>query len=335
MSSIKGSGAIGMGMLNEESKKVSSYKVETLYLPVSQIHPNKRNEMSMSGIEELASQIKALGNISQPLEVIQREDGEYDIITGHRRYTAIKLLIDRGEWDPEKPIRCELKDLDAIKLNLSDEDKEMMCILTSNQQREKTDADRYFESLQWKKIIANLRKNGVEFLVTGIDKNGEEVGENIKGVRTRDIIARQMNISGSQLSKYEKVENNGSDMLKEALKQNKVNISNASNIANMPKEEQEKFIEETLANKADDEQITTDDVAVAKFENQKNKQKKKKEKADLVELPKGLINDKVFKRDVKDIQKAIKERADGIQLSDSQFKEYCRHINGLRNVFGC
>lgn len=330
---VKGSGAVGLGMLNAESKKVASDKVETLYLKASQIHPNERNKMSMNGIEELASQIKALGNISQPLEVIQRENGEYDIITGHRRYTAISLLIERGEWDPEKPIRCELKDLDKITLNIPNETKEMLSILVSNQQREKTDADRYFESLEWKKIIASLRKNGEEFLVTGIDENGEEIGESIKGVRTRDIVARQMNMSSSQLSKFEKVENKGSDMLKEALKQNKVNISNASSIASMPKEEQEQFIEKTLATKKSNEQITTDDIAVAKVE--KEKEKSKKKTAETVELPKGMINDKVFKKDIKDIQKAIKDVQEGIQLSDSRYAEYCRYINGLKNIFGC
>ena len=328
MDKIKGSGAVGAGLLNAESRKVNVQK-RTEYILFDKIQPNPRNEMSMTGIEELASQIK-LSGLEQPLVVYQKEDGDYMILTGHRRYTAIKTLIERGDWDKSQPIECKVKDLEDMDVPLDMEDKEMLSILVTNQTREKTDADIAFEIKEWKNIISKLREQGVTFMVSGYDESGNPIKTEIAGVRTQEIVAKQMGLSKSQVANFNKVENKGSEPLKQALKTNRINISTASDVANMTKEEQTEFIEKTLAKKEDGEQITSSDVAVAKREMAQKQTAKSKE-----ELPQGLITDKIFKKDLKSIQQAIKEADTGFQLSDSQYKAYCRHIDGLKNVFGC
>lgn len=329
---IKGSGvAVGAGLLNEESKKVTIQK-KTEYIRFDKIKPNPRNEMSMTGIEELASQIKLVG-LEQPLVVYQKEDGSYMILTGHRRYTAIKLLVERGDWDKNQPVECRVKDLDDMDVPLEVEEKEMLSILVTNQTREKTDADLAFEIKEWKNIISKLREQGVTFMVAGYDEEGNAIKKEIAGVRTQDIVAGQLGISKTQVAKFNKVENQGSASLKEALKNGNINISNASEVASMSKEEQEEFIDKTLEKKEEGEKITSEDVAMAKREiSQKKATRGETEKE---ELPEGLINDKVFRKDLKAIQKAIKDADNGIQLSENQYKAYCRHIEGLKSVFGC
>lgn len=325
---IKGSSAVGAGLLNEESLKMKKQK-KTEYIPISKIFPNPRNEMSMAGIEELANQIK-LSGLEQPLVVYQTEDGNYRILTGHRRYTAIKTLIEQGDWNENQPVECKVKDLDEMDVPLSTEDKEMLSLLVTNQTREKTDADIAFEIREWKQIILKLRASGVNVMVTGYDEEGNPIKENITGIRTQELVAKQLGMSNSQIAKFNKVENRGTDMLKAALKKGNINIANAANVAGMSEEDQESLIEKTLENKSDDEMITSDDIAKAKREMVHKTTVKKED-----ELPEGMINDKVFKKDIKLIQKAIKKSENGIQLTDNQYSEYCRHIEGLKKVFGC
>lgn len=116
------------------------------------------------------------------------------------------------------------------------EDKEMLSLLVTNQTRAKTDADIAFEIKEWKNIISKLRAKGIDFMVAGYDENGEVIKTNIAGVKTQQLVANQMGISSAQVAKFNKVENQGSEALKNALKTNKINISNAAAVASMPRE---------------------------------------------------------------------------------------------------
>lgn len=60
-------------------------------IPVDQVHPSPNNPRErLAGIDELADSIKGVGLI-QPL-VVQPIEGGYQIIAGHRRYAAVRLL---------------------------------------------------------------------------------------------------------------------------------------------------------------------------------------------------------------------------------------------------
>lgn len=335
MDKIKGysSQKVGEGLLSDVSKGQMVIQRKTEYIPFSSIHPNPKNKMSMNGIDELASQIK-LSGLEQPLVVYQQEDGSYMILTGHRRYTAIKTLIERGEWDAEKQlIECKVKDLESMKLPLELEEKEMLSILVTNQSREKTDADIAFEIKEWKKIIHKLKQQGIDFLVAGYDENGEPIKKDIAGMRTQSVVANQMGMSKSQVAKFDKVENQGSEKLQSALENGEININNAYTVASMPKEAQDEFIEKTLDKKEDGEQIDSKDVAVAVKElEDKKSEPKKKTKKNQEELPEGTISDKILKRDINPVLKALK--TENVQLSENQYKDYCRYINGLKKIFG-
>ena len=66
---------------------------------------NVRFEGNYGDISELADNINAKGLI-QPLIVEQTDDDTYVIISGHRRYAAMNMLIDRGVWDDNYLVNC-------------------------------------------------------------------------------------------------------------------------------------------------------------------------------------------------------------------------------------
>lgn len=321
--------SVGMGLLNQQSQNAEIQR-RTEYIPYGHIHPNSRNKMSMQGLEALASQIKNSG-LEQPLVVYQREDGEYTLLTGERRYRAIGMLIESGEWDKDKPVECKVKDLDRMSLPLDFEGKEMLSILVTNQNRNKTDADKAFEVENWTKLISELRSKGVEYLVSEYDEQGNFVQSGkIAGVNTKEVIAEQMGIASGQVAKFNKVENRGSESLKEALKNNRINVNNAARVAGMDTEEQEKFIRQTLEAKGDEEQITSDDVVKAIYK-QKPEQRTSTQKKEEVQTPEGWVDGKTFKKDLQKIQRLL--NVQGVQLTESQYAIYCRYITGLERLF--
>ena len=87
------------------------------------------------------------------------------LLGGERRITAIDKLIEDPnvqEWNEDTLIPCVIKNLEEIDLPLSDEAKEQYALITTNKEARKyTDSDRYIEVMAWKKIIDELRANGV------------------------------------------------------------------------------------------------------------------------------------------------------------------------------
>ncbi len=321
---------IGTGLLNDVSK-AAPIKERTKYIHYNDLKPNPRNKMSMNNIDELAGLIKLAG-LKQALTVYQNPDGSYTITTGHRRYAAIGKLIANGDWEENALVECKVEDLDEMDLPLSVADKEMFSILVTNQQREKTDADKLFEVREWKNLITKLREKGIEFIVTGIDENGEEIKQQIAGVNTRDIIAGQLGESTAQIAKYNKVENQGTEELKGAVEDDLININNASDLASLPEEKQIEVVEKARDNNT---QITSKDIAVAKKEvsDAKATNGRKERNSNIVSVPDNMVTLRQFKRDIKLIEQYLKTQEPGHQLSEDKYKTYCRNIVSLRELF--
>lgn len=98
---------------------------ELLDIPVSTLvehHENVRTEYDDDGIAELAQSIAANG-LLQPLLVHGGQDGTYQLIAGHRRLRAIKLLVDTKRWKKTQTVPCMVRsaavaDKDATVLML-------------------------------------------------------------------------------------------------------------------------------------------------------------------------------------------------------------------------
>jgi ParB family chromosome partitioning protein len=69
-------------------------KMKFDYLPLSKIDvglSNVRKSNVEEGIDELANSIKEIG-VQQPVVVLEKEDGRFDLIIGQRRYLACKKI---------------------------------------------------------------------------------------------------------------------------------------------------------------------------------------------------------------------------------------------------
>jgi hypothetical protein len=169
-------------------------------------------------------------------------------------------------------------------------------------------------------------------MTVGVDEEGNLIKQDITNVKTQKLVGDQMHKSAAYVGQIDKIENKGSDALKEALMQEKVNISVGSKIAGLKKEEQEHFIEQALAKKGEEESITDDDLRRYQYEKTKTSVKKKEEELEEDTLPGKLITEKQLKADLKKITKALKANG-GIRLDDTKYDTYIRQINILEKLF--
>ena len=223
-------------LMNSESLALGKEILRIEYLPRDRIHKNPKNRAySMDGIEELARDIRMCG-LEQPLVVYQREDGEYMLLTGERRLTAIDILLADGKWDGEIP--CIIRSLDEYGLPINDDLKERYAILRTNAfNRKMTDADLMRQAMEYREIILALKKAGFRELPIGYDGDGNLLTQNIRG-RIRKTVADLIGVSTGQISKIEYIEKHGIDETKDAVRSGKLDIADGARIAALPEEQQ-------------------------------------------------------------------------------------------------
>lgn len=223
-------------LLSDVSIAKRNEGMEIVWIPRAKIEKNKRNGYKVRDVAALAADIRKNG-LGTPLEVRQSESG-YVLISGERRLTAIDELIRSGDWKLDIP--CFVKKLGDYNVNLSDASKEMYAILRTNcLTRKDSDADLYFEAVEWSKIIQEAKKNGESLLLVDGDENPTEL--QLQG-RTREIVARELQISNGQVGKITYIEKNAIPEVKEAILKEQMKIAAAFCLASMSEEEQREFM---------------------------------------------------------------------------------------------
>ena len=136
------SAALGLteGLLNSKSLELKQ-GLEIVKIPIDKIIENENNNYSINDIDELIESIKTVG-LKQNLDVMKLPDGNYKLLTGHRRFTALKELSK--EDDKFKFVPCSITDINSVKLPVSEKSKEEYLITTTNAtQRNMTESDKY------------------------------------------------------------------------------------------------------------------------------------------------------------------------------------------------
>ena len=235
-------GSTGAGLLNEASKNLAKNNMEITYIPRDEIYKNPKNEYSISDIENLADLIYVMG-LREPLG-IKPEGSGYKLIEGERRLTAIDKLITDGKWEGDIPCIIREKELKVNVDILSDEEKEILEIAGTNAgQRKYSEADYLFEVEKLEPIYKKLKASGIgEF--TYESDTGDKITQSLTGKKSRELLAERLNVSPAQVGKISKVANNGTEELKEAVKEGTANIAVAAEIASMEKEDQKRLIEQ-------------------------------------------------------------------------------------------
>lgn len=299
----------GSGLLSDASKDV--VKMNIVNIEREKINKNPKNKYKIGEIDTLAESIKIYG-IVNPLNVRKNSDGTYTLLGGERRITAIDKLIDDPnvpDWNEYTLIPCVIKDLDKIKLPISDEMKEKYAIVTTNKEARKyTDSDRYYEMQAWKEIIEELRSNGVEML-NDVDEDGEENSIQIKGEKTMDILSKVTGMSRGQVQRYDKVEKKAEPELLNAMLDDNISVGVAEKATDMLSSEQQK----KLAKDSRKKKIQPSDV---------EKYKDDDEKTELTSIQ--------FKNDIANISDAVKDGK--AYLSEKERKEYDKLIKKLEKL---
>lgn len=207
--------SIGMDM---KAASADSFVDNIQMIEFSEIKQNKDNFYTLSELELLADDIERQG-LKHNLVVCKDSAGSgYWLISGHRRYSAIKLLIEQQRLKSTL-IPC------YVDGERSQAEARLNLIMLNATQRKYTDAETMAEYEMLKQTIQQL----------------EDEGKPVKG-RIREIIAKTLNVSPAQVGKIENIRNNAIDEVHEAVKNGEMSISTANEVAKLNPEKQQEII---------------------------------------------------------------------------------------------
>lgn len=128
------------------------------YIDIQKIHPDPGNFYSLDGVEELAGNIELIG-LQQPLRVRPdpEHEGEYIIVSGHRRRAAIELLVKEGK-ETFRLVPCLIEGHQE-----SDAMRQLRLIMANSSTRKLTSADLSRQAEEVEKLLYQLKEEGTEF----------------------------------------------------------------------------------------------------------------------------------------------------------------------------
>lgn len=188
--------------------KVNGVDTFTKELFIKELIPSEKNFYGIREIEELVESIRENGLLHN-LVVREKEDGTYEIISGERRY---KALLELGY----EKVPCQ------VKKNISDLDAEIMLIQANVESRELTATEK-MEGIKRLKAIYEEKKS---------------LGEKVHG-KIRDLIGKDMGLSGVQVGRYQKIDKDLIPELKDKLDKEEITLTQAHTLSSLKEEEQE------------------------------------------------------------------------------------------------
>ncbi len=213
-----------LDLLNNSSGEEKVNKIEkstefrTIQININDLIPSEDNFYSTKDISDLKSSIEMFG-VQQNLVVKKLDNEKYEIIAGHRRYKALKTLIEEDKKEFQY-VPCKV---DGNEDSIRDK---LLLIITNSTTRELTDYEKTIQAERLKELLIEYKKE-----------------EKLPG-RVREIIADILNTSSSQIARMEGITNNLIPEFKEEFKEEKVNVSTAHELSTLPEYEQQAAFEE-------------------------------------------------------------------------------------------
>ena len=194
-----------------------------IWLNPYEVKPSDSNFYAQENIEELADSFLAVGQ-QQPT-VLGKVDGQFWIVSGHRRYRANILNIERGHQEYQQ-VRYLYKDMTQPMLELS-------LLMGNAYNRELTAWEKTQQAKRLKEALIRAKK---------------EDGLEIPG-KLRDVVAGLMNESSSNIAKMESITHNAVQEIQDQFKNGNMGISAAYEAAKLSPEEQKAVAEKTAEGK--------------------------------------------------------------------------------------
>lgn len=276
------------------------------------IKVNEKNFYNVEDVEELSKSIKENGlmhNI-EVLEVIENDNKYYKILSGERRYQAIKKLRELGERFDTIPCKV-IKGLNEI-------DEEIHLIKGNSDTRIISEEER---RIQIKRLNELYKLKG--------EVNG-------KKINAKKEIAKELQISERSVERYNNINNKLIEPLQEFFDKKLISMTDASKFSLLDQQVQLAILD-LLQTQS---KVSKEEVEVLKAENKKliedrdSKEQKLKEKELAIvkiKLEKSKLNDESKKivaeknkleNEMNKIEKSIKEKMENEKLEEvSKLKE--------------
>lgn len=208
------------GLADKVNRIEAKENFNLLEIDIDKLMPSTKNFYGIREVEELAESIKESG-LMHNLVVRKINDGSYEILSGERRYHALKKL-------GYKKIPCQVKDM-------TDLDAEILLIQANAKQRELTAIEK-MNGIKKLKELYDIKK-----------RNGEPLP---KGKKTRDVIGEEIGLSGSQVAKYQQVDNNLIGGLKDKFNSGDITLTQATTLCSLQPIEQAAIYDQIKSMKA-------------------------------------------------------------------------------------
>ena len=225
---------------NDKLKAKENFKIE--FIDINKLVENKKNLYELVNIDELAEDIK-LNGLHNNLLARPLDNGTYELIGGHRRYNALKKLVNEGNKE------FILVPVQVKKYN--DVDMEINLIMDNALTRELTDTEKLNQVKRLKELAEEKKKLG------------EDVGS------VRKFIAKSLNLSETQVQRYSNVDKNLIEELKQILNEGKMKFSSANELASLNEESQKALVNIVRENEITKSQAEQLKQKVKKLENDK------------------------------------------------------------------
>ena len=307
----------------DELKAKESFTLQ--FIEVDKIKRNENNFYEIVDIEQLANDIAENG-LEHNLVVNKIADDEYELISGERRLTAIKSLLEKDEkaYENFKKIPCKVVTCNAI-------DSQIRLIQANVLARELTEREKLIQVAQLRKLLEEKKKDG---------------WKNISNIN--DIMCDILDFSPSQLNRYVSV-SKAEDEVKEAYLNKELTMAEASEVSRLNASNQKIAME--IINNAD-EKIPVKDLK-NDIKNEEEKIKKELEESGVsVEDNEEIVTKQVeenikekylsstinfypkttFIRDIKKINKNISKLADNIPNLNDISDDIINEFNNLKDI---
>jgi len=210
-------------LFSTQEERDDAQREKVLDIPLSEIDsfPDHPFQVRMDeSMQTMADSVKAFG-IQTPAVVRQKEDGRYELVSGHRRKMA-----------------CELAGLETMPciIRQMSRDEAIIAMVDSNLQREVILPSEKAKSYKMR-LEAMKRQAG-----RPSKENSVPVEPNLIGNRSNQDLAEQVGESASQIKRYIRL----TDLIPEVLQMvdaGKISMRPAVELSYLPKEEQQTLLD--------------------------------------------------------------------------------------------
>lgn len=193
----------------------SDHREQIAYLDIDELESDEKNFYALSGIAELADNIRVCG-LQQPIRVRKEAEDRFTIVSGHRRRAALKQLIEDG-FPEYQTVACIVEEDDA-----SDAMKELRLIFANSATRQMTSAEQMQQAERVTELLYKLKEEGVEF-----------------PGRMRDQVAAACKITSTKLAELKVIREKLIFDFKTKFISNELNHSAAYHLARLPEDIQQ------------------------------------------------------------------------------------------------